>query len=216
MGQSSETESKAALLGGTLRQMRRAARISQSEVAARAGCSSHTLRKVEQGERGPSVKELRGYADALDMSLEALLDRLGVQGPRTLAEIAACSAAAERDPGSITLISKLLLEAGEQPPDVETLALARYWLWLGEVAVTASTVAPAATPTAGRRDALPQWEYTVLFFEQPLPHKLGGFMGRLNDLGAAGWELVGVLPTTGARGALLFKRPTSQAAGQPM
>ena len=65
-------------LGALLREERRAAGLSQRDVAERTGVSDAYLSQVERGRHEPSLRVLTAVASTLGVSLEALLARAGI------------------------------------------------------------------------------------------------------------------------------------------
>ena len=65
-------------LGALLREERRAAGLSQRDVAERTGVSDAYLSQVERGRHEPSLRVLTAVASTLGLSLEALLARAGI------------------------------------------------------------------------------------------------------------------------------------------
>jgi transcriptional regulator with XRE-family HTH domain len=65
-------------LGALLREERRAAGLSQRDVAQRTGVSDAYLSQVERGRHEPSLRVLTAVAATLGVSLEALLARAGL------------------------------------------------------------------------------------------------------------------------------------------
>jgi transcriptional regulator with XRE-family HTH domain len=65
-------------LGALLREERRAAGLSQRDVAERTGVSDAYLSQVERGRHEPSLRVLTAVAATLGVSLEALLARAGI------------------------------------------------------------------------------------------------------------------------------------------
>ena len=68
-------------LGALLREERRAAGLSQRDVAERTGVSDAYLSQVERGRHEPSLRVLTAVASTLGLSLEALLARAGIIEP---------------------------------------------------------------------------------------------------------------------------------------
>lgn len=124
------TEVQKQNMGQLLRQLRRTAHISQGAVAALSDCSIATLRKVERGALGPSFHTVRVYAAFSGLGVNALMDQMGVEGPRTRAEILAyCAGLPANDPQSELLRQALNI------PDDEAESLARWLLWLGRAVI---------------------------------------------------------------------------------
>ena len=65
-------------LGALLREERRAAGLSQRDVAERTGVSDAYLSQVERGRHEPSLRVLTAVASTLGVSLAALLARAGI------------------------------------------------------------------------------------------------------------------------------------------
>jgi transcriptional regulator with XRE-family HTH domain len=65
-------------LGALLREERRAAGLSQRDVAERTGVSDAYLSQVERGRHEPSLRVLTAVASTLGVPLEALLARAGI------------------------------------------------------------------------------------------------------------------------------------------
>jgi transcriptional regulator with XRE-family HTH domain len=65
-------------LGALLREERRAAGLSQREVAERTSVSDAYLSQVERGRHEPSLRVLTAVASALGVPLPALLARAGI------------------------------------------------------------------------------------------------------------------------------------------
>jgi transcriptional regulator with XRE-family HTH domain len=60
-------------IGGLLRVLRQAARVKQSQLAARAGISQNYLSMIENGRRQPSAKTLERLGSALNVPLPFLV-----------------------------------------------------------------------------------------------------------------------------------------------
>ena len=71
----------AAALGEIIRQQRELAELSMRQFAQLAGISNPYLSQIERGLRAPSENVLRGIADALEVSADALYERAGVAPP---------------------------------------------------------------------------------------------------------------------------------------
>jgi transcriptional regulator with XRE-family HTH domain len=65
-------------LGALLREERRAAGLSQRELAERTQVSDAYLSQVERGRHEPSLRVLTAVTSTLGVSLEALLSRAGI------------------------------------------------------------------------------------------------------------------------------------------
>jgi len=79
----SQTE-RAHALGSRLRRLRRAAKLTQQQVAKQVPMSAANLSRIENGEQGPPSDEiLEGLAHALDADLPELLTLAGRGGPTT-------------------------------------------------------------------------------------------------------------------------------------
>jgi len=65
------------LLGNAIKSTRSALGISQEELAARAGLHRTYVSDVERGARNPSLESVAKLADALELSLPMLFERLG-------------------------------------------------------------------------------------------------------------------------------------------
>ena len=65
-------------LGALLREERRAAGLSQRELAERTNVSNAYLSQVERGRHEPSLRVLTAVASTLGVSLQALLTRAGI------------------------------------------------------------------------------------------------------------------------------------------
>ena len=65
-------------LGALLREERRAAGLSQRELAERTNVSNAYLSQVERGRHEPSLRVLTSVASTLGVSLESLLARAGI------------------------------------------------------------------------------------------------------------------------------------------
>lgn len=57
-------------LGAAIRDERRAARLTQAQLAELAGCSDRTLRDIERGAGSPSIGTVVAVLDALGLGLE--------------------------------------------------------------------------------------------------------------------------------------------------
>lgn len=68
-------------LGARLRQLRKARRLTQEQLAERAGLSYKFIGEVERGRANPSLTTLGRLSDALDVSL---VDLLGIDAQRPL------------------------------------------------------------------------------------------------------------------------------------
>jgi transcriptional regulator with XRE-family HTH domain len=76
----SQTE-RAHALGSRLRQLRRAAKLTQRQVAERVPMSAANLSRIENGEQGPPSDEvIEGLARALDVDATELLALAGRSG----------------------------------------------------------------------------------------------------------------------------------------
>jgi transcriptional regulator with XRE-family HTH domain len=67
--------------GQRLQELRKAAGMSQTELAARSGTAIDTLRKWEQGRTLPSIEAAARLATALGVSLDQLGGTAGAGGP---------------------------------------------------------------------------------------------------------------------------------------
>lgn len=61
-------------LGRRIRQIRKARRLSQEEVAFAAGITQHYLSQVEQGDRNVTVITIRALAKALKVTISELFE----------------------------------------------------------------------------------------------------------------------------------------------
>jgi transcriptional regulator with XRE-family HTH domain len=68
-------------LGALLREERRAAGLSQRELADRTNVSNAYLSQVERGRHEPSLRVLTAVASTLGVSLAGLLERAGITEP---------------------------------------------------------------------------------------------------------------------------------------
>jgi len=66
--------------------------------------------------------------------------------------------------------------------------------------------APTMVPEVPQHSGTLKWEYRVLWVDGGSA-ELAGRVGELNQIGADGWELVGLTGVSGARLTLVFKRP---------
>lgn len=66
----SEVEHRAALIGAAIRDARKAAGLTQMQVAELAGISDATLRDIERGSGSPSVRSVLEALDVLGLGLE--------------------------------------------------------------------------------------------------------------------------------------------------
>ncbi len=83
----SQTE-RAHTLGSRLRRLRRAAKLTQHQVAERVPMSAANLSRIENGEQGPPSEEvLEGLARALDADLTELLTLAGRAGATPTADM---------------------------------------------------------------------------------------------------------------------------------
>lgn len=74
-------------LGEIIRTQRRLSRMSLRQLAAMSAVSNPYLSQVERGLHEPSMRILQSIADALDLSIEALLREAGMlRGPDPRAE----------------------------------------------------------------------------------------------------------------------------------
>ncbi len=71
-------KARLAALGALLREERRAAGLSQRELAERAKVSNAYLSQVERGLYRPSAQVLKSIADALQVSVESMYARAGL------------------------------------------------------------------------------------------------------------------------------------------
>jgi transcriptional regulator with XRE-family HTH domain len=79
----SQTE-RAHVLGARLRQLRRAKKLTQNEVAVQVPMSAANLSRIENGDQGPPSDEvLEGLAHALNADLPELLALAGRRGSAT-------------------------------------------------------------------------------------------------------------------------------------
>ncbi|HEU0132977.1 MAG TPA: helix-turn-helix transcriptional regulator [Mycobacteriales bacterium] len=62
--------------GAWLRELRRRKKLSQVDLAARAGISATYLSEIEQGERNPTIAVVVRLARALDVKATQLVSRL--------------------------------------------------------------------------------------------------------------------------------------------
>lgn len=61
-------------LGETVRRLRKDAKLTQEELAARAGLSANYVGEIERGERNPSVLALFALARGLEVLTSRLFD----------------------------------------------------------------------------------------------------------------------------------------------
>jgi len=80
------TDDDAGSLGEYLKQAREQAGFSLRDVAARSGVSFAHIRRLEQGERKPTLEVLQKIAEALSLDLDEVLSTIGVKMTRTLPE----------------------------------------------------------------------------------------------------------------------------------
>ena len=88
-------------LGALLREERRAAGLSQRELAERTKVSDAYLSQVERGRHEPSLRVLTAVTSTLGVSLEGLLSRAGIieAGDDREARVPTTEAAILGDPG---------------------------------------------------------------------------------------------------------------------
>lgn len=79
----------ARLIGQEARRARLARRLTQQDVAERAGISVEFYARIERGQTLPSVPTLRVLAEVLGTTADALLGRLGEAAPLKAADISA-------------------------------------------------------------------------------------------------------------------------------
>lgn len=80
------TDDDAGSLGEYLKQAREDAGLSLRDVATRSGVSFAHIRRLEQGERKPTVEVLQKVAEALSLNLDEVLSASGVKITQTLPE----------------------------------------------------------------------------------------------------------------------------------
>ena len=85
-------------LGEIIRQQRELAELSMRQFAQLAGISNPYLSQIERGLRAPSENVLRGIADALEVSADALYEQAGVSPPGDDPAAGAVLAAIATDP----------------------------------------------------------------------------------------------------------------------
>ncbi len=87
-------------LGEYLREQRRQANLSLRELAALTQLSNAYLSQLERGQHEPSVRVLRSLSEALDVSVESLLQQAGLfdDGDGQAAGHDATEAAIQADP----------------------------------------------------------------------------------------------------------------------
>lgn len=68
------------LFGATIRRLRREQKLSQEQLAAKAGLHRTYIGGIERGERNPSLKNIVAIAAALGVSPAVLLEALGCDG----------------------------------------------------------------------------------------------------------------------------------------
>jgi transcriptional regulator with XRE-family HTH domain len=66
-------------LPGKLQALREMRRLTQSELGKKAGMAAASISHFETGQRAPSLDSLVKLADALDVSVDALLGRTSVE-----------------------------------------------------------------------------------------------------------------------------------------
>ncbi len=81
-----------AALGEAIRVRRGAARLSQRDLAERAGLSNAYLSQVERGLHEPSIRVLQSIASALGVQLDLLLSQAGLVGDPDVDTAAAIAA----------------------------------------------------------------------------------------------------------------------------
>lgn len=67
-------------LGQTVRRLRREAKLTQEELASRAGLSANYVGEIERGERNPSALALFALARGLGVKPATLLEGLAAKG----------------------------------------------------------------------------------------------------------------------------------------
>jgi transcriptional regulator with XRE-family HTH domain len=95
-------KARLAALGALLREERRAAGLSQRELAARTKVSDAYLSQVERGRHEPSLRVLTAVTSTLGLSLEGVLARAGIVEPGAgdgEARVPSTEAAIIGDPG---------------------------------------------------------------------------------------------------------------------
>ncbi|MBF9059453.1 cupin domain-containing protein [Rhodobacterales bacterium HKCCSP123] len=68
-------------IGGRLRAVREARKLSQRELAQRAGMTGGAISQIEQNRSSPSVASLKSLLDAIDMPLSEFFSEIEVDGP---------------------------------------------------------------------------------------------------------------------------------------
>jgi transcriptional regulator with XRE-family HTH domain len=76
----SDDKARLEVLGAAIRAERVTAGLSLRDLAERTGVSNAYLSQIERGLHEPSISVLSAIAEALDVSLEALLGRAGILG----------------------------------------------------------------------------------------------------------------------------------------
>ena len=79
MSSPSGRDGAAARFAGNLRALRELRGLTQAELGSRAGIAAASVSHFETGQRGPSLESLVRLAEALDVSLDALLGRATVE-----------------------------------------------------------------------------------------------------------------------------------------
>jgi transcriptional regulator with XRE-family HTH domain len=80
------TDEDAGTLGEHLKRAREEAGLSLRDVAARSGVSFAHIRRLEQGERKPTLEILQKITEALSLNLDEVLTAAGVKMTGALAE----------------------------------------------------------------------------------------------------------------------------------
>ena len=80
------TDDEADSLSQHLKRAREEAGLSLREVEARSGVSFAHIRRLENGERTPSIEVLQRVAEALSLDLDEVLSAVGIKTTRTLPE----------------------------------------------------------------------------------------------------------------------------------
>jgi transcriptional regulator with XRE-family HTH domain len=94
-------------LGLAVRALRKERRLTQAELAERAGLAYETVSRVETGREPPSLRTAMALADALEEPLDSVVGRRRTdESPR---------AGARGRPGRETLLDQLLMAAGDLP-----------------------------------------------------------------------------------------------------
>ncbi len=109
------------MLGAYIRTQRQLADLSLRQLATLSNVSNAYLSQVERGLHQPSLKVIRGIADALDISTENLLTKAGVMNAAVEASAEAVAQVGETAGSAMTTIDAIAADEFLAPEEKQAL-----------------------------------------------------------------------------------------------